>query len=48
MKLNGKGALVIDSSQGIGQAIAIRLAQEETKAEIDIPPQVYRSKTWAE
>jgi glucose 1-dehydrogenase len=35
MKLEGKVALVTGSSQGIGQAIAIRLAQEGADIVID-------------
>jgi glucose 1-dehydrogenase len=37
MRLNGKKALVTGAGQGIGQAIAIRLAQEGADVAIDYP-----------
>jgi len=38
MKIEGKAALVTGSSQGIGQAIAIRLAQEGADIVINRSP----------
>lgn len=38
MKLAGKSALITGSAQGIGQAIALRLAQEGADILINISP----------